>query len=69
MASLRARDLTPGNVLTKAGHTPHAPITVTEVRPSLRRTVQVFGFNEHNSEPRLMFRQLLGALPVEIEES
>lgn len=65
---IKARNLQPGNTLVKAGRTPHKPITVTDVDLHMG-VVRVYGFTEHNPEPRVMFRALAPNLALQVEIS
>jgi hypothetical protein len=61
-----AKDLKPGDVITRAGHTTHSPITVTRAVVSGPYVV-VYGFNSRDTTPRLMFRHLDRTLPITVE--
>lgn len=72
MTTKTAAQIEPGDVIVRAGRTPHRPITVTAVRATelvAGSYIVVYGFNAYNPEPRLIFRSLTPSLPIEVQDA
>ncbi len=68
MKTKLAKELIAGDVIVKAGRTPHFPITVTSTNKVRDGLISVHGFNNRNKTPRLMFRHLEADLSMVLEK-